>query len=351
MELDKAAASPYEYEGAPEMEIIRVGSYHRRDFDLAVARTNSRDHDQVRSWLLRSINAIPSRLGNLQILPFEIIYEICFLLDIQSLLNLRHVNRRAHQIVRRTRGYEAVITHALEALFVILRTKVASWYTLSDLFKVLCIRDCQFCGSFGGFIFLLSFTRCCFSCIREDSLPSVIPLSVVKKRLKSSLGCLESLVPMLRSLPGTYSMDEIVRKKRTQIMPAEFISRLSLREANEGARVRQSTETALLRYMVTTALPYLDVESGGIQNGICCSGCQIALERALGSSRVQPNACALRDKVYSYKGFMEHFRQCREAQNLWILSNQGVDVANFSEFVRRGGSFKKRDVIMYFDRK
>lgn len=351
MESDNATSFSYEPEKESEIEVIRVTSYHRRDFDLAVARTNPCHHDQVRRSLLRTINAISSTLGNLQALPLEIVYEICVLLDIQSLLSFRHVNRRAQQIVRTTRGYEAVITHALEALSVILKTNIASWFTLSVLFEVLCTSDCHFCGSFGGFIFLLSFMRCCFSCIREDSLPSILPLSVKKIGVKSSPGSLHSLVPTIRSLPGTYSMDEIVRKKITQIMPAEFINRLSLPDANERARVTQSKEKALLRYMVTTALPYLDIESGGIQNGLCCSGCQIALERALGSTTIQPNACALRDKVYSYEEFMEHFRECREAQNLWELSNEGVDVANISEFVRRGGWFKKRDVIMSFNSK
>ncbi|PYH92795.1 hypothetical protein BO71DRAFT_382860 [Aspergillus ellipticus CBS 707.79] len=350
MESGKIAASPCKFERAFEMEILRVCSYHRRDFDLAVTGTNSRDHDQVRSSLLRSINTTSSGLGRFQILPLEIVYEICFLLDIQSLLNLRHVNRRAHQIVRTTLGYKATITHALEALCVILRTKIASWFTLSDLFKVLCTKDCYFCGSFSGFIFLPSFTRCCFSCIREDSLPPLLISSVVKSRFKSSQVCLYSLVPTIRSLPGIYSMDEVVRKKRTQIIPAEFISTLSLREANERARVAQPKEKALLRYMVTTALPYLDIKSGGVQNGICCRGCQIALERALRSSGAQSNSCALRDKVYSYEEFMEHFRECREAQNLWMFSNHGVDVDNVSEFVRPGGWFKTRDVIMSFDR-
>lgn len=146
-------------------------------------------------------------------------------------------------------------------------------------------------------------------------------------------------------------MDEIVRKKRIQIIPAEYVSRYSMREIDERTQVTQSKETVLLRYMVTTSLPYLDIESGGIQNGVCCSGCQIALEKALGSSRIQSNACALRDKVYSYDEFMEHFLECCEAQNLWKLSHQGVDIAKISEFVRRGGCFKKRDVIMSFNSK
>ncbi|KAF3028383.1 hypothetical protein E8E15_004270 [Penicillium rubens] len=117
------------------MEVIRVTSYHRRDFDLAVARINPHDHSQVRSSLLRIIRATTSTLGNLQSLPLEIVYEICYLLDIRSLFNFRHVNRRAQQIVRGTRGYESAITHALETLCVITRTGIASWFTLPDLFE------------------------------------------------------------------------------------------------------------------------------------------------------------------------------------------------------------------------
>lgn len=208
MESGNAAASSYGSEKEPEMEVIRATSYHRRDFDLAVAKTNPRHHDQGAP--LRTINATSSTLGSLQILPLEVVYELCFLLDIRSLLSFRHVNRRAQQIVRTTCGYEAAITHALEALCIMLKTKIASWFTLYDLFKVLCTRDCHFCGSFGGFTFLPSFMRCCFSCIREDSLPSISPLSVMKKGVKASPGCPYSLVPTVRSLPDTYSMDEIV---------------------------------------------------------------------------------------------------------------------------------------------
>jgi len=168
---------------------------------------------------------------------------MCSLLDVRSLFNFRHANCHAQQIVRETSGYEAVITHALAALCVTLRTNIASWFNFSDLTKALCTRACHICGSFSGFIFLPSFMRCC-SCIREDSLPSILSLSVLKNRVESSSGCQYSLVPTVKSLP---------------------------------------------------------------QNGICCSGCQIALEKALWSSRIQSNACAPRDKVYSYDEFMEHF--------------------------------------------
>ena len=55
MESGKAAAPLSETENLDSIEIIRVALYHRRVFDLAVARTNPRDHEKVRSSLLRPI--------------------------------------------------------------------------------------------------------------------------------------------------------------------------------------------------------------------------------------------------------------------------------------------------------
>jgi hypothetical protein len=220
----------------------------------------SNGHDRVRTSLLRTILGTPSNLGNLQPLPLEVVYEICSLLDIRSVFNFRHVNRRALQIVRATYGYEEVILHASLALCVLLRTNIASWFTISDLFKTRCTRDCHLCGSFGGFIFLPSFMRCCFSCIRQNNLPPVLPASVVKRHFKLSPRHLYSLVPTVATLPGTYSKEGIVEKKRLQIKPTDFVSRLfSRREGRMTGEPRQ-TKTPLLNYTVTTSLPYLDAE-------------------------------------------------------------------------------------------
>lgn len=270
----------------------------------------------MRSSLLRTILATSSTLGNLQVLPIEIVYDIRSLLDIQFLFNFCHVNRCALQIVRKIRGYEATITHALGAQYVILKTNIASLFTISGFFGTLCTKDCHLCRFFGGFIFLPSFIGCCFSCIRYDHLPYVLPLSAMKKRFKLSPSGLYSLVPTETTLPGTYSFDAIVRNKRTQIMPTELAGRLCSSKGDKSTGVTRPKGTRLLGHMVTTSLPYLDIESGVIQNGICCSGCQIWLERSDGarsSSFPSANPYTLRHKVYSYNEFMEHFLECREA--------------------------------------
>ncbi|PYI35199.1 hypothetical protein BP00DRAFT_388968 [Aspergillus indologenus CBS 114.80] len=349
MDLGQTATILHKPDVVPAMEAIRIASYHRRDFDLAVVRTHPCDHDQIRSALLPPRHATTSTLGRLDILPTELVHGICLRLDIRSLFRFRQVNRRGQQIVRATRLYQAVIDHALEALCVILRTNTASWFTLSDLFEVLCTKECQFCGAFGGFLFLPSFARCCFTCIREDNLPGVLPLSILKHRIKPRSGRRPGSIPTVRTLPGIYAMDETPRKRRIAVVLRDAVNPLGLSDHCDNPRVQRSTSTTLLPYMVTTALPYFDRGSGAVQRGVSCSGCQIALEKALDASRVGSAACAWRDKVYSHDGFRDHFRDCQEARRLWELSGQGLSIVNVSEFVRRGGYFKKRDVVMSFN--
>ncbi|KAE8355912.1 hypothetical protein BDV28DRAFT_128094 [Aspergillus coremiiformis] len=350
MAMERAQIDRRHSEKAYENSMIRAASYHRRDFDLAVIKTNPSDHEQVRSSMLRTTGAPSVNLGRLECLPLEIIFEICLLLDLESLFRFRQVNRRAQQIISAVHGYRETITYALEVLCIVLRTKTAPYFTIYDLFKVLCTRDCLLCGSFGGFVFLPSLMRCCFSCIKEDCLPAIMSVADAKRLIKWSATRLPKSIPVFKTLPGIYSMDETSQKRRMQIVTKEHIARISRCLINEEAQPTRQKKAAVLRYMVTTALPHLDITSGDIQSGICCSGCQVALEEAMRTTGIEVSALGLRDKVYSRDSFLEHFRQCRKAQELFTLSKKGVDIAKISESVRRGGYFNERGVIMSFGR-
>jgi len=50
MESGETAAPSDMAESVNKLEIIRIASYHRRDFDLAVVRTDPRNHEKVRSF-------------------------------------------------------------------------------------------------------------------------------------------------------------------------------------------------------------------------------------------------------------------------------------------------------------
>ena len=339
----------YLYQKIHHNDIIRVASYHRKDFELAVIRINPLDHERIRASILQPACAPATSLGRLDFLPLEMLHEICQLLDIKSLFRFRQVNLRAQEVVCAIRIYRIIITHALETLCASLRTHIASWFTLRDLFDVLCARDCLLCGSFGGFIFLPTFTRCCFPCIKTAPQFRLVSLADAKRHLELSPALLRNSVPVLRTIPGIYSMDEIPRKRRIQILAEEDVIRameyLYTRETEVPLHCSNG-EMSLLRYMATTALPFFDKASGDADNGICCKGCQIALEECLRTSRVQDNAFLMRDRVYSRDRFMEHFQRCSKAQFLWETSNEGTVPVKVPESIRRGGYFNERDVVM-----
>ncbi|PLB50320.1 hypothetical protein P170DRAFT_405284 [Aspergillus steynii IBT 23096] len=320
------------------MDILRIASYHRRDYDLAVLRINPGDHDQVRSSLL-SPSRDPSSLGHLETLSLEILHEICLYLDIQSLFQFRHTNRRSQQLVSATYPYKPVIHHALEALCIILRTGAASYFTLPDLFDVLCTRDCYFCGAFSGFLFLPSFKTCCFTCIREDALPCAISFPAYMRRP----GVPSDFVPTMRALPGVYSLKEIPWKA------SEARVRLRTSDYVWPGKITRKRRSPTLSYVSSTVLPYFDPGSGAVQGGVSCSGCQVALEKKLSGERVESRDTELRDKVYSQGEFLAHFKDCQGARELWELSGQGISAADVSEFVRCRGYFGKRDVDIAFN--
>ncbi|KAM5473565.1 hypothetical protein MauCBS54593_002361 [Microsporum audouinii] len=334
-------------------DIIRVSTYHRRDFDLAVIRLNPRGHEAVRGSMAHPFNhAAITTLGRMQILPVEILHEILLLLDMRSFFVFRQVNLRARQIASTVPGYQPLITHALEAICVILRTKISAWYTLKDIFNVLCTRDCLHCDSFGGFVFLPSLERCCFRCLTSSPRFRVLPAVEIGKLLSMSRAHLRRSVPLLHTISGIYSMAETSRQRRMYIVAEKQIAKAFTfpgTSMSAAVTARSNRAHAVLRYMAGTTLPYVDIASGDVQHGLCCAGCQIVLEGDTVSNPTE--AFAMRDRVYSNTGFLDHFRLCPEAQKLWKHSKEGKVAVSLPTFVIRGGYFNERDVVMSFSKR
>lgn len=140
-----------------------------------------------------------------------------------------------------------ITTYALEALCASLRTHIASWFTIHDLFNAMCTRDCVLCGSFGGFIFLPTFMRCCFPCIKTARQLRLVPLAGVKKALNLSHARLLNSVPVLRTTPGIYSMDEVPRRRRIQILAEESIINAGLPDKETKIQLcRSNSKVSLL---------------------------------------------------------------------------------------------------------
>lgn len=163
-----------------EKYLIREASYRQQSDELTLIRINPHHHEQIRSSILQPVrkptssssSSTSSTLGHFDMLPLEILHKICRSLDLASLLNFYQTNPYAQQIVCSLRIDQMIVPHAPGALSAILQTNTAPMLTLRDLLELLLTRNCNLCdNSFGGFIFLPSMIRWCFSCV--DTNPKI----------------------------------------------------------------------------------------------------------------------------------------------------------------------------------
>lgn len=322
--------------------IIRVASYHRRDFNLAVIHSNTSQLDSFGLSLFKSFSRNPvSTLGPLEALPLELLTTTCLLLDLQSAFCFSHVNSRAKEVIASIWEYRQIREHALQCLWAAFRTGMAPKFGVSALYTALVTKACSLCGAFGRFLFLPTATQCCLPCLESASEFALLSVAQACKATGRSRASLRRLMPILYTIPGTYGMSETNRKRRGYFVAKTHCSELLQKDGLEPLHTTTSPDPLLVRYMASSSIPYLDVATGCVQTGLSCKGCQAALEDdAIEIRSTVP--FRLRDKVYSREGFLDHFRQCDGAKALWISSKGGTVPFKEPVFTKQGGYFTKR---------
>lgn len=152
-------------------------------------------------------------LGALDRLPLEIIHLALIQLDMQSLTDFRRVNKRARLITDSIPQYKRILVHAPAAIRGSLNIKTARFFSCLDLYEKLSTAECDSCGDFGGYLYLVTCRRVCFLCFTEktDYLPVLRKDAIRKFGLRSEH--LASL-PCMKSFPGFYSPREIKCRQR-----------------------------------------------------------------------------------------------------------------------------------------
>jgi hypothetical protein len=287
-------------------------------------------------------------LGMLDCLPLELLWIIFQSLDVESCFNFRQVNRGARHLISNLPKYQAVARHALQCLRAVLQTGIGRYLAIADLYHPLCLGTCSICKkSFGGFLFLPTVTRCCFPCITSSPRLRVVSLWALRTKSGISVRRLRQLLPVVRTLPGAYTILRRRRVKRTEVV-AE-VRAMDLLGAM-GFPVKTSDiyfnagamgYAYVWRFMVSTVLPRLDPRTGHVEQGFSCKGCQIVLEKP---RWLWPNdVFDRRDRVYSSEGYLDHFLVCPEAIRLWRESRGGTITIREPEFTRRGGYLASPD--------
>ncbi|RAK99350.1 uncharacterized protein BO80DRAFT_318711, partial [Aspergillus ibericus CBS 121593] len=147
-------------------------------------------------------------LGALERLPLEIIHLALMQLDIQSFTDFRRVNKRTRLITNSIPQYRNILIHTPELIRGIINIETARNFSCQDLYKKLSTAECDHCGEFGGYLYLVTCHRVCLLCFTEET--DYLPLS--RKDVMRKFGLESELLanlPRMRSFPGRYSPREI----------------------------------------------------------------------------------------------------------------------------------------------
>lgn len=314
--------------------ILRVTSYHRRDWDYAVISAAPGQHDGVRASLFGLSGSFGgSDLGSLQRLPLELISAICLLLDIRSALTFSQASRRSREVTSSIRQYRQLSEHALHCIWALFRTGLAAYTGVTTLHALLSTDRCAICDSFGGFVFLPTASRCCFDCIERATATRVVSLSDVSKAAGVSVAKLKKAYPVSRSLPGIYSLTTKHHKRRRNLLSEnQALEILQQTERGDPQTILEKLPDALSwRHMMSTWLPFVSSAADYPQLGRSCKGCQVAMETGGGM-----DAFFRRERSFSDDEFLVHFRDCREAEQLWHSSKGGTVEVEEPEWTRLG---------------
>lgn len=334
-------------------DVLRVAAYHRRDFDVIVVHSDPRQQSMVQPFISEPfLNPALATLGTLRHLPNEVLVEICSYLDALSSFRLRQVNRRARQVVSGLPAYRDLSKYGSEGLRTALRTGIAGWLLVSDLYRVLCTAECSQCGFFGPLLFLPTVERCCYRCLESSPNYRIISLSALSKVSGVSQSRLRQLVPVLRTIPGKYDIFRNYYKKRLNLVAERAVlqrlTSLGIQHLSTTISELRGGSTAF-RCMMATAFPSLDRMSSNVQDGVSCKGCQAALET---KSRENSNTMVpyeLRDRSYSREKFLIHFESCEEAQKLWQASNVGTISVKEPACTRNSGFISRLEEEQYYN--
>ncbi|KAI2619014.1 hypothetical protein GGS26DRAFT_573829 [Hypomontagnella submonticulosa] len=336
------STAEYHFREEQADDIVRVVSYPREDYCRSVIWFPPHEHVDIRLSIATPFwEPSNAGLGSLDRLPFELLREVLLDLDMHTLFIFRQVNRRSRQMVDSVDEYQKVVSHGLNLLCVLLRTQLAIGVSLFDFYSALCTKACTICGQFGGFISLLTWTRCCFKCLDGALEAQVQPLGSVRREFQLTKAESNQL-KSFKTLPGIYSIEACVQKVPVKAVSVHQAISVSGRQLPALPRIWRLNKK--FNFMGSCALPHYDTRTGNVEYGMACAGCQLALEKGIIGSRGVKGAFEARDRLYARDGFLEHFRRCEQAQLLWRSSDEGtLRPPELPEAARKRGYFRDRE--------
>ncbi|KAL4722267.1 hypothetical protein ACLX1H_010616 [Fusarium chlamydosporum] len=273
------------------------------------------NQDQTQTQTLPSITSISnqsrvyaSSLGQLDLLPAELLLSVLDLLDFQSLSRLSRVSLLGKDVIEDLPVYKEMVQHAPEALVALGQTPMAKQcfgLTDHDLQRIPVMHSVP--GTFG--------LRFQFAHKQVENLVSVKQAKKLALEIHGSLEKLAKLRPTYR--PGKVSMKDaaVFRHFHEASLdpPGCDLSRLPRK-----AEVVEDDFGG----MASIRFPYLS--DTGAEKGVLCQGCVVTYSHYMQGllpphtlSQLVPAdvgpyrpLLALLTRLWSQKGFLEHVHEC-----------------------------------------
>ncbi|KAG7448814.1 uncharacterized protein BT62DRAFT_729157 [Guyanagaster necrorhizus] len=289
-------------------EVLSVLTYSRPDFRTEVL-------DLIPYGISDNYLSPPTRsLGTLGVLPIELFDLIFRSADLRAVASFQLVNKRARIIVRSSIPYKYLLLHSPSALCAL--TRSTAYFTVGQLYNVLCSSTCSVCNQFGGFIWLPACKRCCMPCLRES--PQLRPIT--QRESMAALGLRRRALP---DDPGTSHIGLGERPLRNALHQKSGYRTVGTPSTQQSAV--NFTGGSSVQFSSATFLPYLDRSTGTLHYGVSCRGCDCAYQTAMNDPDVSyVERMALfrrRDLTYSLDGFLFHLETCSEGKTLWSRSD------------------------------
>ncbi|KAK4192956.1 F-box domain-containing protein [Podospora australis] len=203
-------------------------------------------------------------------------------------------NRRATQIIRSLPEYKAIVKYAPNVLRGALAIGVGNFFSVGTLYRKLRRYECDDCGDFAGYLFLLSCRRVCHFCLHYDM--AYLPIYPGKAR--------SHIQPRMTIVPGLYAMigrrlDRLALIDRAFATPAERFIYHNRQTSKSWERPGHP-----LRYVSVVRAPWFNTAQGQAEWGFHCVGCS-NLSRFPRHWR----------RKFTAATFKEHLEECGEITN------------------------------------
>lgn len=211
-------------------------------------------------------------------LPLECLQQIILLLDIKSVFQFRRTAIECQQKVESLFEFRRMTKkHAHDLLDVIFKHEVAEHINLSKFYYRVCNKYCCYCNNVANYLNIQTWKRVCLPCAHAKG----------------------------RSGYQTHSTDETKYVFRILALIRLGIEEKMILGSNPDPRtfrfpLGNNTE---LHDQILINVPPLDPKTGRFECGVCCDLCLM-------------DWC-VPERVYDREGFLEHFRQCEDAQREW----------------------------------